>query len=136
MKKNCQNLLKREIPLNMISSLCWNEFTKVFLLFDVDASGNLDSKEFLAILKKFGLSSVSNSEVATLTTFLDQDGDGSISLKEFRRALWNVIEPHLKSIPQDSSWRLYIHQHLFNFFASFKLSSNFNDIRIRVTKYI
>ena len=62
---------------------------QVFKHFDTDNSGNLDSSELKAAFEAAGRPA-DEETIASAIKALDTDGDGEISLEEFKAIAWRV----------------------------------------------
>jgi len=74
-----------------------NSQQSVFDLFrsmDLDASGKIDSREFLAALESTDISALSSIEAAELVESMDLDGDGELNLPELDIAIAQIKRDH------------------------------------------
>jgi hypothetical protein len=74
-----------------------NTNQSVFDLFrsmDLDASGKIDSREFLAALEASNITALSSIEAAELVESMDLDGDGELNLPELDIAIAQIKRDH------------------------------------------
>ena len=74
-----------------------NTKQSVFELFrsmDLDDSGKIDSREFLAALEASNISALSSIEAADLVESMDLDGDGELNLPELDIAIAQIKRDH------------------------------------------
>jgi hypothetical protein len=74
-----------------------NSDQSVFQLFrsmDLDDSGKIDSREFLAALKDSNVQALSSIEAADLVESMDLDGDGELNLPELDIAIAQIKRDH------------------------------------------
>ena len=74
-----------------------NSDQSVFQLFrsmDLDDSGKIDSREFLAALKDSNVHALSSIEAADLVESMDLDGDGELNLPELDIAIAQIKRDH------------------------------------------
>ena len=74
-----------------------NTNQSVFDLFrsmDLDDSGKIDSREFMAALESSSISALSSIEGAALVESMDLDGDGELNLPELDIAIAQIKRDH------------------------------------------
>ena len=74
-----------------------NTNQSVFELFrsmDLDDSGKIDSREFLAALEGSDIDALSSMEAAELVESMDLDGDGELNLPELDIAIAQIKRDH------------------------------------------
>ena len=74
-----------------------NTNQSVFELFrsiDLDDSGKIDSREFLAALEASDVEALSSLEAAELVESMDLDGDGELNLPELDIAIAQIKRDH------------------------------------------
>ena len=62
----------------------------LFRSMDVDASGKVDSEEFLTALKATDIDALSSVEAGELMEIMDLDGDGELNLPELDIAIAQI----------------------------------------------
>merc|ERR1719195_1984641 len=75
---------------------------KLFKLFDLDQSGEIDFREFKHLMAAMHLG-LKQEETLQLFQYCDEDGEGTISEKEFVRALFpdEFVELYGKSLSKE-----------------------------------
>jgi hypothetical protein len=63
-----------------------SSYMSVFRKYDRDSSGELDKQEFAHVLRELNIA-ITREQLSKVIQFLDQDGDGSVSIKEFSSKL-------------------------------------------------
>ena len=74
-----------------------NTDQSVFQLFrsmDLDDSGKIDSREFLAALESSNIEALSSIEANELVAGMDLDGDGELNLPELDIAIAQIKRDH------------------------------------------
>jgi len=74
-----------------------NTKQSVFELFrsmDLDDSGKIDSREFLAALESSNIDALSSIDASELVESMDLDGDGELNLPELDIAIAQVKRDH------------------------------------------
>ncbi len=74
-----------------------NTNQSVFELFrsmDLDDSGKIDSREFLAALESSDIDALSSIEASELVAGMDLDGDGELNLPELDIAIAQIKRDH------------------------------------------
>ena len=66
----------------------------LFRSMDLDDSGKIDSREFLAALEASNISALSSIEAAELVESMDLDGDGELNLPELDIAIAQIKRDH------------------------------------------
>jgi len=66
----------------------------LFRSMDLDDSGKIDSREFLAALEASNITALSSIEAADLVESMDLDGDGELNLPELDIAIAQVKRDH------------------------------------------
>jgi Ca2+-binding EF-hand superfamily protein len=93
-----QDQFVRSLPAEELDAIA-----EMFALIDVDCSGSITTAELRMLLKEtYGLHPT-QAEISKLTAQLDADGDGSITLEEFTRALGTV--PELQNAADMFKWK-------------------------------
>eukprot|EP00462_Mataza_sp_D1_P000731 CAMPEP_0175095340 /NCGR_PEP_ID=MMETSP0086_2-20121207/4096_1 /TAXON_ID=136419 /ORGANISM="Unknown Unknown, Strain D1" /LENGTH=201 /DNA_ID=CAMNT_0016368567 /DNA_START=12 /DNA_END=617 /DNA_ORIENTATION=- len=65
----------------------YDPVAEAFKIYDPQETGYVDLEVFKEILQNLGFSDITDQDIATLTETADVDGDGRVSLNDFRRMM-------------------------------------------------